>query len=345
MSIFQTPEWARFKCQTGYEKFYEIDGVFVLQKKLPLGRTMLYSPMINQAQSSKFKSQNYNSKLKTLGKENKSIFYRAEFDILATSELVNWLTSNKFIKSFEEMQPEHTLILNITKSDEDILAGMKQKGRYNIKIAEKHGVQVKKSRDVSDFYQLYEQTAKRQKITYREKEYFQKLLDNLEPKGYAELFEATLRKDTITKIQDTNTEHVNAELTDCHPELACHGDMPMVSGSQQNNNEMVLASAIVSFYKNRATYLFGASSDEMRNVMAPYELHWKIIAEAKRRGCTEYDFFGIAPDDDKKHPWAGVTSFKKKFGGKQVDLLGSWDLILRSNEYRVFKILERLRRH
>ena len=136
MSIFQTPEWARFKCQTGYEKFYEIDGVFVLQKKLPLGRTMLYSPMINQAQSSKFKSQNYNSKLKTLGKENKSIFYRAEFDILATSELVNWLTSNKFIKSFEEMQPEHTLVLNITKSDEDILAQMKQKGRYNIKIAD-----------------------------------------------------------------------------------------------------------------------------------------------------------------------------------------------------------------
>lgn len=304
-NIFQTPEWAKFKTETGYEKYYKIDGVFVLQKKLPLGRTMLYSPMADQSQVSSLKSQNYISKLKTLGEENKAIFYRTEFNVpsdsdqqLSNEAMKQW----GFLKSFEEMQPEHTLILNVTQSDEEILAQMKPKGRYNIKIAEKHGVTVKKTRNIDDFYKLYEQTAKRQRITYRAKDYFQILLDNLEPKGYAELF------------------------------VAC------------GENGMVLASAIISFYKSRATYLFGASSDEMRGAMAPYGLHWQIIAEAKRRSCTEYDFFGIAPDDNPKHPWAGVTSFKKKFGGEEVHLMGSWDLIMRPMEYKIFKLAEKIRR-
>lgn len=302
-NIFQTPEWAKFKTETGYEKFYEIDGVFVLQKKLPLGRTMLYSPMMSKAQveSGELKVESLIGKVKQIAKENKSIFYRTEFDIASSYNLSP--TSYNLIRAFEEMQPEHTLILNITKNDEDILVQMKQKGRYNIKVAEKHGVTVKKSRKVEDFYKLYEQTAKRQRITYRNQQYFQKLLDNLEPKGYAELF------------------------------VACA------------ENGQVLAAAIISFYNHRATYLFGASSDEMRNVMAPYLLHWKIIAEAKRRGCNEYDFFGIAPDDNEKHPWAGVTRFKKQFGGRQVDLLGSWDLVMRPVEYKVFKLAEKIRRH
>lgn len=305
-NIFQTPEWAKFKCQTGYEKYYEIDGVFVLQKKLPLNRTMLYSPMVDGSQWSVASGQEFMNTIKEIGKQNKTIFYRAEFDVAFDPDQQynnTTIQQSGFIKSFEEMQPEHTLILNITKSDEDILAQMKPKGRYNIKIAEKHGVVVKKSRTVSDFYKLYEQTAKRQKITYRGIEYFQKLLDNLEPKGYSELFTAS------------------------------------------DENGTILASAIISFYNHRATYLFGASSDESRNVMAPYGLHWQIIAEAKRRGCTEYDFFGIAPDENPKHPWAGVTSFKKKFGGEEVHLLGSWDLVMRPAEYQIFKLAEKIRRH
>jgi lipid II:glycine glycyltransferase (peptidoglycan interpeptide bridge formation enzyme) len=315
-NIFQTPEWAKFKCQTGYEKYYEIDGLFVLQKKLPLSRTMLYSPMLSEAQvesgpsrledeaeAEKLKVESLVEKIKNITKENKAIFYRAEFDCLETDELINQLTNNKFTKSFEEMQPEHTLILNIAKSDEDILTQMKPKGRYNIKVAEKHGVAVKKTRDVTDFYRLYEQTAKRQRITYRNREYFQKLLDNLEPKGYCELF------------------------------VACGED------------GTVLASAIISFYKSHATYLFGASSDEMRGAMAPYGLHWQIISEAKRRGCTEYDFFGIAPDDNPKHPWAGISRFKKQFGGQEIHLMGSWDLVMRPMEYKVFKLAEKIRRH
>lgn len=353
-NIFQTEEWARFKTQTGYQKYYNFDGVFVLQKQLPLGRTMLYSPMVDVNNELRIMDNGFLDKITEIAKQNKSIFYRLE---ISNSIIHNssFTIPQNFVKSFEEMQPEHTMILNIKKRKEDILAGMKQKGRYNIKIAQKHNVQIRKSRQIDNFYKLYEETAMRQKITYRNKEYFHALLDNLEPKGYCELFEA------ITTQTNADLTPTNAELTqkdNYHPEqsegsqqfsnLAMSEEAKPTSDSnetmKQCDNEIVLAAAIVSFYKGRATYLFGASSNEMRNVMAPYLLHWYIISEAKRRNIAEYDWFGIAPNDNPRHPWAGVTRFKRQFGGNQIQLMGSWDLVMRPVEYQIFKIAEKLRR-
>jgi len=78
--------------------------------------------------------------------------------------------------------------------------------------------------------------------------------------------------------------------------------------------------------------------------MAPYKLHWEIMQEAKKRGCKCYDMFGIAPNDDEKHPWAGISKFKKQFGGQEFTSLGSWDMVFSSVKYRLFKIAEKFRR-
>jgi lipid II:glycine glycyltransferase (peptidoglycan interpeptide bridge formation enzyme) len=204
------------------------------------------------------------------------------------------------------MQPEHTLIIDITKTEEEILGEMKPKGRYNIKVAEKSGVIVRRSDSVDNFYSLYATMANRQKITFRSKQYFQTLVDVMREKGYCEMFEAI----------------INSE-----------------------GRKIVLAAAIMSYYEDQAIYLFGGSSDKMRNVMAPYKLQWEAIIEAKRRGCKTYDFFGIAPDDNPKHAWAGVTRFKKQFGGEEVAILGSYDKIYKPHEYQLFKLAEKLRRH
>lgn len=299
-SIFQSPEWEKFKLETGYSKSFRVDDILVLKKDLPLHRSMLYSPMIDLSQELRIKNKEYWNQIQEIAQEENSIFYRIEFDIPRNYKLE---TSNfGLIKSFEEMQPEHTLILDLSKTEEEILAQMKQKGRYNIKVAEKNGVKVEKTKSVEGFYQLYEKTANRQIISYRRKHYFETLLDILNQKDYCWVF---------------NARHEN----------------------------QILASAIVSFYNDKAIYLFGGSSDKMRNVMAPYKLQWEAILEAKRRGCITYDFFGIAPDDNEKHPWAGVTRFKKQFGGEEVSIYGSYDKVYKPFEYRIFKIAEKLRRH
>ena len=313
-SIFQTPEWEKFKLETGYSKSFRADDVLILKKDLPMGRSMLYSPMVpenqeparsccNAAGGLRIKNNDFWDQIRIFAKAENAIFYRVEFDIPTSYKLEAESWGIK--KSFEEMQPEHTLVINLAKSEEEILAQMKQKGRYNIKIAEKNNILVRKTRNIDNFYDLYGRTGKRHKITFRNKNYFQALLDNLEPKGYGELFEAY---------------------------------------GQVEGKETVLASAICTFYKGKAIYLFGASSDEHKNLMAPYKLQWEMIREAMRRQCTTYDFFGIAPEDKPNHPWAGVTRFKKQFGGEEIEIHGSYDKVFKPLGYKLFKIAEKLRR-
>ena len=79
-----------------------------------------------------------------------------------------------------------------------------------------------------------------------------------------------------------------------------------------------IAGIIVTHFKDTAIYYFGASGNEYRNVMAPYLLQWHAMKEAKKKNLKYYDLLGIAPENAKDHPWAGVTNFKKKFGGKHI---------------------------
>lgn len=307
MNIFQTPEWEKFKIATGYRKSHRVDGILVLEKNLLASRSMLYSPLVDQSQIDGIKFDDYISKIKDIAKAGKSIFYRLELDIpdhnsesnIHNSQFI--IHNSGFMKSFEEMQPVHTIVLDLEKSEEEILAQMKPKGRYNIKVAERHNVSIKEEKNIDNFYRFYSGMAKRQKITFRDKNYFQNLIDNLMPKDY------------------------------CKVLTAYAGETP-------------IASTIVTFYSDTAIYLFGGSGNEFRNLMAPYLLQWHAIKMAKDRGMRKYDFFGVAPEDSPNHPWSGVTKFKEQFGGARVKLLGSWDLVFKPSEYKLFKIAEKIRR-
>jgi dTDP-4-amino-4,6-dideoxygalactose transaminase/lipid II:glycine glycyltransferase (peptidoglycan interpeptide bridge formation enzyme) len=80
----------------------------------------------------------------------------------------------------------------------------------------------------------------------------------------------------------------------------------------KQNNEVV-AAAIIIFYNGQAFYHHSGSTSAGSNVS--YLLQWRVIQEAKRRGCTLYNFWGISPAGRPKHPWAGLSLFKKGFGG------------------------------
>ncbi|MFA4995869.1 MAG: peptidoglycan bridge formation glycyltransferase FemA/FemB family protein [Patescibacteria group bacterium] len=324
-SIYQTPEWEQFKLKTGYEKSYRIEDILVLQKKLPFGRTMLYSPMVSEHQLAGIQNadnriqKDFVTGIKKVAEENNAIFYRLELDIPKELSTFHFpLSTRNFQKSFEEMQPENNWVVDITKTEDEILAQMKQKGRYNIRVAEKNNIEItssdKAGKELDVFYDLYSKTGKRKGVTYRGKAYFENLLDILGKIDYARTYAAT------AKI---------------------------------NSKTVPLAAAVIIFYKKEALYLYGGSSDEYKNLMAPYLLHWKIMLDAKEKRIEKYNFLGVAPagtsplgeaTDDPSHPWAGITRFKKQFGGEQKDILGSYDLILKPLEYQLFKIAEKIRR-
>lgn len=106
-------------------------------------------------------------------------------------------------------------------------------------------------------------------------------------------------------------------------------------------NEPV-ASLICTFHKNTATYYYGASSNQHRNLMAPYLLQWHAIEFSQQAGYDYYDFLGVAPPNQTKHKLAGVSSFKNKFGGQVIEFSHALDYPtkLRYYLYWLFKKLK-----
>ncbi len=92
-------------------------------------------------------------------------------------------------------------------------------------------------------------------------------------------------------------------------------------------------------FGDTVTYLYGASSSESRNTMAPYLLHRSAITDARARGFSIYDFWGANPDWKGmfayKPSWEGITRFKKGWGGRLVNLVGTWDLPFNVLGYRL----------
>jgi len=104
----------------------------------------------------------------------------------------------------------------------------------------------------------------------------------------------------------------------------------------------IVATAMIVFYGNSAFYHHGASSIKHSQVPAAYLLQWEAIKEAKNRGCKLYNFWGIS-DESGNHPWAGLTLFKKGFGGFSKEYLPAQDLPLRPQYWLSF-IVEKIRK-
>ena len=105
------------------------------------------------------------------------------------------------------------------------------------------------------------------------------------------------------------------------------------------------ASAIIMFYGNMAVYRHSASLNTNKKVPSSYLVQWEVIKEAKKRGMTWYNFWGVEPPHAKKtHPFAGIGHFKRGFGGEQKDLLHCHDLPL-TPKYWLNWLVETIRKY
>lgn len=200
--------------------------------------------------------------------------------------------------------PATTLLLDLTQTTAAILAQMKPKGRYNLKIAEKHGVTVTETTAAAAadiFYDLLQKTTARDGFAGHGAAYYRQFLQLLAPAGLASAF------------------------------VAEHAGRPV-------------AAILVTWAGARATYYYGASDHAARAVMAPYAVQWAAVQAAKTRGCTVYDFLGIAPEDSAEvHPLAGVTRFKKQFGGRTQTYPPSREVVYRPAAYALLRLAKKLR--
>lgn len=217
---------------------------------------------------------------------------------------LNFNTQNWNLKKANtNVLPKDTIFIDLKKDETGILNQMKSKTRYNIRLSERKGVKVRRA-DMSDmhiWYKLYEETCIRNGIFLDHSDYFKTVLN--------------------TRAKNTNSP---AEV-----ELLI-----------AENKEMPLAAMFIVYSGKRATYLYGASSMHNRNYMAPYALQWEAIKRAKKRGCTEYDMFGVAPYRDPSHPMYGLYRFKTGFGGNLFHRMGCWDYPLDDSNYKLFQSME-----
>jgi lipid II:glycine glycyltransferase (peptidoglycan interpeptide bridge formation enzyme) len=318
--LLQSWEWSEFQEQTGNKIFrlgLEEDGKIIaaatlMKKSLPLGMNYFYCPRgpISKCEVRSAKCEVLEflfGKIKKIAREEKVIFLRIEPFVIARSASDEAIPqfgdkTTGLPRSFQSLamtrtldtQVSKTIILNLTKSEEELLAAMHQKTRYNIRLAEKKGVKIREAGcvDFEKFWDLMSATVNRDSFRLHDKEYYKKMLE-------------------VENIKLFFAEY-------------------------QNN---ILCAGIFSFFGDTAIYLHGASSNENRELMAPYLLQWELIKKAKSLGCKYYDFFGI---DEKK--WPGVTRFKKGFGGEELNYPGTFDVIFNKNKYGVYKFLRKARR-
>lgn len=204
-------------------------------------------------------------------------------------------------KNAVDIQPPDTTQVDLTRTEEEILAAMKNKWRYNINLSARKGVVVQKTaldsssieKAIDDFYALYKETSARDGIAMHAKSYYKDLLE------------------------------LSAQ------EAQKGSDVPQVNlyvASHEGDN---LGAIMTLFSKTESVYLYGCSSNKKRNLMPNFLLQWTAMKDAKAYGSRYYDMYGMPPTDDPSHPMHGLYLFKTGFGGRNVHRAGSYDVPLK----------------
>lgn len=192
--FFQSKEWEEFQRSLRRETF-RVDGVLVTKLPLAFKKSYLYS-----AGCLAFSFR----QLQDLAKKENAVFFKFEPMLARRSldeggvedkALVQELIGAGFVKSKKEVQPQTTIILDITAPEEQLLGAMHNKTRYNIRVAQKRGIKIQAAghEHIDDFWSLIEKTAKRDKFRTHTRDYYEKLLAT----PFTRLFLAEYRGETI----------------------------------------------------------------------------------------------------------------------------------------------------
>jgi lipid II:glycine glycyltransferase (peptidoglycan interpeptide bridge formation enzyme) len=312
--FLQTWEWGQVKKGMGWEPLplvLEEDGeiraaLLILKRRLPLPaikKCIFYSPRgpVANTDNAEICKVLFEGARKVAADHN-AIFLKIDPDIKNNQDdFKEILTKCRFKENktgldFAGVQPRFVFRLDIAPSEDKLLENMHSKTRYNIKLSKKKGVSIREARgreDLKVFYNILEETARRDHFLIRGYEYFEMLWDQMVENGFAQIF-----------IAEYEEKPVSATLA-------------LILGE-------------------KTWYLYGASSNQYRNVMPNYLIQWEMIQWAKSKGCSLYDFRGVSGDIDESNPLYGLYRFKKGFNGDFTEFVGEWDRVYSSFFYFIW---------
>ena len=230
-------------------------------------------------------------------------------------QLITYADRLKIRKNSVDIQPPDSTLVDLTGTEEEILEKMHSKWRYNIRLSERKGVVI--HRYLGNDINLSEKIDKFYELT------------------------------KITNARDGNASHSKAYYADLikssAEEVAAGKDVPVISLYIAEHEGEEIASIMTLFSHDEAIYLYGASSNNKRNLMPNHLLQWTAMKDAKAYGSKYYDMYGMPPEGkDENHPMHGLYMFKANFGGKNIHRTGSWDIPLKAI-YHPYSAAEKLR--
>ena len=243
--------------------------------------------------------------IKQEGKSHHCVFVRIRPQLELSDKSLKLMQNLGLKKAPMYLSVEYAGILDLAKSEDEILQNASQGFRRKLRKAEKAGITIEKSEDpkiVHKFYELEVKHAKRQGFVAFSEDFLTKQF-----KAFAKNHEVTM---------------YTAKL----------------------GNE-ILAQNFMIFYGNEASYHYGVSSDLSTKYSAAPLLHLEAMRDARARKITRYNLWGIVGPNETSHRFYGVSEFKRSFGCEELKYTPAHDYVINKPKYLITKIVETLRKH
>ncbi len=300
----QTWEWGEFQQSQGHQVFrfgvfdnnklisaFTISFHKIPKTNLSVG-TILRGPKIDE---------DILQVIKKVALKQNAIFVKLEPDVAKTQASMQF---PMLVPSPKVAFYPHTFIIDTNKTEDQLIAKLHPKTRYNIKVANRHGVEVKRLTTDKGF-----------------EIYLKLLLSTTKRQGFY-LHTAKYHRDLWKILKNTDIPHI-------------------ILASYQGQ---VLSAFMLFKFKDQLFYPYGASLDINRQVMAPTLLMWEAIKLAKKLNCHTFDMWGcLGPDAKEGQNGFGFHRFKQGFGGELFEYLGTYDLVINPFLYYLYNLVDKLR--
>jgi len=307
-NFLQSFEWGEFQKSTGKGvlRLQILDGDSILAQvqgfvhNLGLGMKYVYVPRI----------KNYETRIMDLVfeyfKEKKYIFVRLE--------PVEEIQNSKFkIQNTKNRQPQHTLVLNIEKPKEELLEEMHSKTRYNIRLADRKGIVVKREKNIDIFWKLNEETTGRDKFKSHDKNYYAGMLETdmcYQLVAYYE--DAPVASNLFIKFGSTFT---------------------YLHGTSSNKYRNLMAPYLLQWKGIQFAQELECSFYDFWGIAPPVEESSNTKSTCFHNLCWKID-----------DPWTGITRFKVGFGGDSTSYPEAMEIPLNFWKYKLYSLVKKLRK-
>ncbi len=241
--------------------------------------------------------------VKTVAEREGAHTVKIEPEVLESQEHTRALLSELgFERARRDLQFKTTMVVDLSPPEEELLRRMKEKTRYNVRLAGRKGVQACEDNSPeaqAAFYEMLRVTAERDRFALRPKEYYEAIWRAMYDADRAHLFFATHEGERLAAI-------------------------------------------LIYTFGSKYWYMVGASTNVKRNLMPTYLLQWEVMRWAKEHGHTYYDMVAVPNPDNftESDPLWGLYKFKSGFGGEIREFLGCLDLLVKSGRARAWREME-----